>query len=133
MKDDLLYVHHMLECAERVFAYVAEGKDAFYKSSLIQDAVLRNLQILSESSQRLSPGFKKKHEAINWKGMGGFRNVLVHAYLQIDLDIVWTVIERDLPQIREAFQSLVKKPTKARSLSGRVSKKVAHRKKRDKE
>jgi uncharacterized protein with HEPN domain len=62
----------------------------------LQDATLRRLQTLSESSQRLSPEFKAAHPEVPWADIAGFRNRLVHAYLAIDLDLTWNTVERDL-------------------------------------
>ncbi|MEW6581128.1 MAG: DUF86 domain-containing protein [Chloroflexota bacterium] len=101
MSKDRLYLTHMSECIARIQQYVAEGRSAFERSTLVQDGVLRNLQVLAESSQRVSEQLKREHPEIDWRGMAGFRNVLVHDYLNIDLDIVWNVIERDLPDLKK--------------------------------
>jgi len=65
----------------------------------IQDATLRRLQTLSESAQRLSPDFKAAHPQIPWTDIAGFRNRLVHAYLDIDLELAWNTVVRDLPPL----------------------------------
>lgn len=78
MKDDRLYLVHILECIDRIERYTAEGKEAFMADEKTQDAVLRNLQVLSESIQRLSAGLKAAHPEVDWRGISGFRNVLVH-------------------------------------------------------
>ncbi|MCH8302664.1 MAG: DUF86 domain-containing protein [Proteobacteria bacterium] len=63
-KDDSVYVEHILESIKRIAEYVEDGKSGFYQSTLIQDAVTRNLQVLAESSQRLSDEFKSQHTSI---------------------------------------------------------------------
>jgi uncharacterized protein with HEPN domain len=63
--------------------------------------VLRNLQTMAESTQRLSDVLRAAHPEIDWRRMAGFRNVLVHNYLGIDLDIVWEVVVRDLPDLKK--------------------------------
>ncbi len=78
MKDDRLYLVHMSECMARVLEYVADGRETFNQSRLIQDGVMRNLQILAESSQRVSEILKTAHPEVDWRGISGFRNVLVH-------------------------------------------------------
>jgi len=105
VKDDELYLIHISECIGRIEAYVAGGKTAFMSSTLIQDAVLRNLQTLAESSQRLSDGFKDSHPNIPWRSLAGFRNILVHDYLGIDQEVVWSIIERDLAMLASAVQN----------------------------
>jgi len=98
MKDDKLYLIHISECIERVEQYVGEGgRDAFMADMLIQDAVLRNLQVLAESTQRVSDALKSAHPEVSWYKISGFRNVLVHDYLGVDLERVWLIVERDLP------------------------------------
>jgi uncharacterized protein with HEPN domain len=109
MKDDKLYLIHIRECLERVEKYTAEGaKDAFLASTLIQDAVMRNLQTMAESTQRLSNAAKEAYPEVDWYKISGFRNVLVHGYLGVDLDRVWIIVERDLPGLRRAITSMLK-------------------------
>jgi uncharacterized protein with HEPN domain len=103
MKDDQLYLIHMSECIERVERYTQDGKVAFMASDLIQDAVIRNLQTMAESSQRISEEHKTAHAEVEWFKIAGFRNVLVHDYLGVDLERVWAVVERDLPGLKAAI------------------------------
>lgn len=78
---DKLFIEHMLECMDRIGEYAGAKRDVFIGSRMIQDAVIRNLQTLAESSQRLSDGARTSEPAINWRAIAGFRNVLVHGYL----------------------------------------------------
>ncbi len=108
MRDDQLYLIHASECIERVEKYVsAGGKDEFMASDLIQDAVLRNLQTMAESTQRLSDDLKAKHPEVNWYQIAGFRNILVHDYLGVDLDRVWLIVERELPGLKRAVTAML--------------------------
>ena len=86
MKDDRLYLVHIRECIERITRYTAEGKNAFIADTRTQDAVMRNLQTLSESTQRISPSLKMDRPEIDWRSIAAFRNVAVHDYLGIDLN-----------------------------------------------
>ena len=95
IKDNSVYVEHMLDCIHRINEYV-ESKEQFYDSTLVQDAVVRNLQTMAESSQRLSDSIKHEHHDIPWNNIAGFRNILVHDYLGVDLDMIWSVIEKEL-------------------------------------
>jgi len=74
---------------------------------LLQDAVVRNLQVLSESTQRLSEELKSRYTAVEWRKIADFRNRLVHDYLGVDLEIVWQVIERDLPELKRAIVEML--------------------------
>ena len=72
----------------------------------MQDAVIRNLQTLAESSQRLSSEIKGTQPQIPWRELSGFRNVIVHGYLGVDLGAVWLVVEKDLPALSEALNQM---------------------------
>lgn len=110
MKGDKLYLIYINECIERVEKYISAGKDAFLTSSLIQDAVLRNLQTLSESTQRLSDTLKKTHAEVKWRNYAGLRNLLVHDYLGLDMHYAWAVIEKDLPDLKAKIQLILQDP-----------------------
>ncbi|MBV8603473.1 MAG: DUF86 domain-containing protein [Pelomonas sp.] len=78
----------MRECIERIWEYTGRDRTRFENSRLVQDAVVRNLQTLTESSQRLSDGIKATESQVPWRELAGFRNVIVHGYLGIDLAAV---------------------------------------------
>ena len=102
MKSERVYLRHILECIRRVEEDVAGGRERFLASHTVQDAVLRNLQTMAESSQRLSNSLKATQPSIEWHRIGAFRNLLVHNYLGIDLNVVWQIVERDVPELKRA-------------------------------
>ncbi|MDH5447253.1 MAG: DUF86 domain-containing protein [Gammaproteobacteria bacterium] len=104
-KDTLIYIDHMLDSIQRIDEYV-ENKEQFYDSRLVQDAVIRNLQVMAESSQRLPDEIKKKYTEVPWKNISGFRNILVHDYLGVDLDMIWSVVEQELPGLEKALAEI---------------------------
>ena len=108
MKDNRLYLIHISECIERIESYV-EGieKEGFMASSLVQDAVVRNLQIMAESTQRLSDHLKETQPKIDWHKIAGFRNILVHDYLGVDIESIWNIIEREIPALKEAVHEMM--------------------------
>ena len=99
MKGDILYVNHILDCLRRIARYASVGETQFQDDELVQDGILRNLQILTESSQRISSALKSRYPEVDWRGMSGFRNVLVHDYLGVNLYRVWAIISSDLPPL----------------------------------
>ena len=101
-ESDKVLLAHIGECIARVREYTASGRCAFFQSRMAQDAVLRNLQTLAESTQRLSDEIKEGEPDIPWRSISGFRNVLVHGYLGIDIEAVWGVVEEDLPALSDA-------------------------------
>lgn len=108
MKDDTLYLIHISECMDKIDLYMAGvDRERFFKSILIQDAVLRNLQVLAESTQRLTDEFKEAHPDVEWYKIAGLRNILVHDYLGIDIETVWNIVERKLPELRQVIERRV--------------------------
>ena len=104
-KDNAVYIEHMLDSILRIDEYV-KSKEHFYASNLVQDAVVRNLQVMAESSQRLSDEIKNNYPDIPWNDISGFRNVLVHDYLGIDLDVIWSVVELELPRLEKVLNEI---------------------------
>ena len=107
MKDDAVYLRHILECIRRIDDNTREGRTQFLHSQTVQDAALRNLQTLSESTQHLSETLKARHPEIEWKRIAEFRNILVHDYLGIDMERIWEIIQRDLPPLKRAVSEIL--------------------------
>jgi uncharacterized protein with HEPN domain len=107
MRDDSLYLVYIKECIERIEEYTSEGREFFLRDRKTQDAVLRNLQTLAESTQRLSDRIKDAETSIDWKSIAGFRNIVVHDYLGINLNRVWLIVEKDLPPLKHSITSLL--------------------------
>ena len=103
---DTILVEHMLECIERIEKYLTDGQKQFFASEMVQDAVVRNLQTLAESSQRLGAECKKSRSDIDWRAISGFRNILVHDYLGLDLKLIWLVIEKELPILKKSLKEM---------------------------
>ncbi|HEY3827284.1 MAG TPA: HepT-like ribonuclease domain-containing protein [Bryobacteraceae bacterium] len=110
MKSDLLYVEHILECIRRIDEYTggrgSAAQQVFRRSSLVQDAVIRNLQVLAESASRISAEHQALEPDVPWQQVRAFRNVLVHQYLGIDLEFVWSIVVEDLPLPEEKAAQL---------------------------
>ena len=107
MKSDRVYLDHILECIGWIERFTAEGRDAFFKDRKTQSAVLRELQTLAESTERLSEEFKSRHPQIPWRNIAGFRNILVHDYLGIKLDRVWEIIDVDLRSLKARLSQAI--------------------------
>lgn len=104
VERDRIYILHILECIEKIEQYTGGDRTRFLNDSMLQDAVLRVLQVMAESSQRLSAETKSAQEHIDWRGIAGFRNILVHDYLGgIDLNLIWQVIEQELPVLKNTL------------------------------
>jgi uncharacterized protein with HEPN domain len=109
LEADRVLLAHMRDCLDRILEYTNAERARFDASRLVQDAVIRNLQTLAESSQRLSTEIKGTEPQIPWRELSGFRNVIVHGYLGVDLGAVWLVVEQDLPALSKAVKRMVKR------------------------
>jgi uncharacterized protein with HEPN domain len=103
---DRVLLAHMRDCLDRIVEYTNAERSRFEASRLVQDAVIRNLQTLTETSQRLSDEIKGSEPQVPWRELAGFRNVIVHGYLGVDLGAVWLVVEQDLPALSEAVNRM---------------------------
>jgi uncharacterized protein with HEPN domain len=107
--SDLVLLAHMLDCIARIREYTGGDRERFFGSRLIQDAVIRNLQVMAESSQRLSAEAKALEPNVPWAKIAGMRNILVHPYLGgIDADTIWAVVERDLGSLSDALECILR-------------------------
>ena len=107
MKDEAVYLRHILEAITNIESFTKDGYASFLGDLKTQHAVLRDLQTLAESTQRLSPASQATHPEIDWTGIAGARNILVHDYLGVNPETVWSVIGKDLPLLKAAVQSLL--------------------------
>ena len=106
MKDGRVYLIHIRDCINRIKQYTLEGKEVFFNDLKTQDAVLRNIQVMCESVQKLPNNWKNTYPEMEWSNIAGFRNRLTHEYLSVDLDIVWNVIENYLPSLERTIEAM---------------------------
>jgi uncharacterized protein with HEPN domain len=105
-ETDLLYLTHIQDCLRRIAAYTKGGREEFMTDYKTQDAVLRNLQTMAESTQRLSTSLKSTVPEINWSKLAGLRNVLTHDYTGIILERVWQTLE-ELPPFERQIDAMI--------------------------
>ena len=91
----------MMEAIQRIEKYAGRGRRAFVADELIQTYIVHNLQILGEAAAKIPSDQQREYPNLPWPKMVGMRNVLVHNYFNIDLDIVWQVVESELPALKE--------------------------------
>jgi uncharacterized protein with HEPN domain len=106
-KDDRVYLRYILDRIRRIEEDIIDGRERFMASHTLQDAVLRNLQVMAESTQRVSETAKATQPTIEWRKIAAFRNILVHDYLGIDLDTVWDITQRSLPELKHAVEEML--------------------------
>ncbi len=101
MRGDKERLLDIKEAIERIEKYISRGKTAFESDELLQIWILHHLQIIGEAARSISSDLKEKYPAIPWVKMIGMRNVLVHSYFGIDINIIWSVIEHDLNELKD--------------------------------
>lgn len=100
-RDDAVYLRHILEAAEQITAYLSGlDEQAFMTTRMVQDAVVRQLEIIGEAAKNISSGVRGANPAIRWKDISGMRDKLVHQYFGVDLRIVWDTAQRDVPVLK---------------------------------
>jgi uncharacterized protein with HEPN domain len=107
VKSQRAYVQHVIECIARIAEDSAPGRNVVFASRTLQDAIVRNLQVLCESTQRIDEPSKIRHPEIDWTSIAGMRNVLVHDYFEVDFETVWDVVVRDLPPLEKAMRTIL--------------------------
>lgn len=107
MKNQLLYLNNIKECIENIETYTEDGKAIFLQNRMMQDAVIRNLEIIGEATKRLSPEIRERYPDVPWRKMTGLRDVLIHDYLRVDLEEVWGIVEFNLPEVKAQIDEII--------------------------
>jgi len=107
VRDPQERLRHILEAIAQIERYTGRGKPAFERDELIQSWVVHRLQIIGEASRALPPQVRDLAPEIPWAEIIGMRHVLVHDYFGVDTEVVWGVVERDLPDLKRKIQRLL--------------------------
>jgi len=109
-KNPVIYLNHIHDCINKIKDYTKGlDHDDFMDNSLIQDAVIRNLEIIGEATKQLDQEFRLKYPRIEWKKIAGMRDKLIHDYIGVDLWAVWGVIEEIIPDLNKQVEGIIKK------------------------
>jgi uncharacterized protein with HEPN domain len=109
MRPDKLYLTDIVAAADAITSFIADldTGDDFYRDLKTQSAVTQKLIVIGEAAARLSPDFRDRHPQIEWPDIIAFRNILVHAYFSVQLEIVWETVLRDVPELRRQVAQIL--------------------------
>jgi uncharacterized protein with HEPN domain len=107
MKDDLAYIEHILLSISKIKDFTKDmSRLDFEKNEMVQDAVIRNIEIIGEATKKVSNNLKSMYYEIPWKEMAGMRDKLIHDYMGVDVDVVWRTIEIDIPELYKYLKEI---------------------------
>ena len=107
MKSDSIYIEHILTSINSIQEYISGlSLETFLEDRKTQDAVVRQFEIIGEATKRISQDFRDHNPDIPWSHMAGMRDVLIHDYIDVNLEIVWKTANENIPIVKEAILNL---------------------------
>ena len=107
MRDDRERLLDIVEAATRVAAIVAMGRDRYENDSVVQDALIRRLEIIGEAATKVGEELKVRHPTLPWRRAAATRNRIVHGYFDVDLDLLWEIAVRDVPALADELRGII--------------------------
>ncbi|MFC1496580.1 DUF86 domain-containing protein [Candidatus Margulisiibacteriota bacterium] len=108
-KDDKVYLRHILDAIAKIEEYTNKiVYDEFLINTLIQDGVMRKIEIIGEATKNLSSSIREKNIHIPWKDIAGMRDKLIHGYFGVDVDAVWDTVKKDIPILKANINKILK-------------------------
>ena len=109
MKQDYIYLEHILENIKKIEDSVkGVSKLKFDKDSLLIDGTLRRLEIVGEAVKNISEEIRNKYPNIEWRKIAGMRDILIHSYFKVDLDLVWGILNDNIPKLKKFILEILK-------------------------
>ena len=107
MRSDRERLLDILEAIKRIRRHATEGRAAVEKNELVQNWVVSHIQHIGEACYGMSQQLKSKHPEVPWNEIVGMRHILVHAYFEIDMEVVMAVLEKDLPRLKPQIEEIL--------------------------
>ena len=108
MKEPKIFLQHILESIKEIENYTKGiSNDKFLKNKQLQDALVRRLEIIGEAVRNLPNDFRNDYSEIPWSEMAGMRDILIHEYFGVDLNLVWKTIKEDIPNLKEKIKEIL--------------------------
>lgn len=108
MRSDIERLQDILEAIERLEKYAVQGKRVFEQQELIQTWIIHHLQIVGEAARTISQNLKAQYPDISWRDAADLRNLVVHEYFRINIDIIWDIVENDIPLLKTQIKTILK-------------------------
>jgi len=106
--DERVYLQHILDAIARIDEYLTGiDEDNFHQIHLVQDGVIRQLEIIGEATKQVSPETRSQYPQIPWQDVAGMRDKLIHHYFGVDLNTVWLTVKEDLPSLKETVSQIL--------------------------
>ena len=107
-RDDSVYLRHILDAISRIEEYLhGVDEETFYQHYLVQDGVIRQLEIIGEASKRLSREVRASCPNVPWPDIAGMRDKLIHDYFGVDLEAVWLTARDDIPALKAEVSTML--------------------------
>jgi uncharacterized protein with HEPN domain len=109
IKDELAYIDRILDCIRKIKEYSSGLTFTEFKvNELVQDAIIRNIEIIGEASKKVSLNTKQTYFKVPWKEISGMGDKLIHDYMGIDVKVVWKTIKEDIPRLEKLIAEILK-------------------------